>query len=175
MTVYTSDGEKLGKVLQCEAETFIIEKGFFFPKDYIARYDDIADVTNDEIRLTRAKDAFAGERDLREADTIGARSSMGGESYGRGGEMRAAAPADRAVEEGTASAPPRVEASDFPERPIIKEPLVREEPVIERRAAVGEVPREEESSVPGTGRQGREEPESEARRGFIEPDHNREP
>lgn len=59
MAVYSSDGEKLGKVLVCDPATFIIEKGFFFPKDYVVRYDDIADVSNDEVRLAMSKDALA--------------------------------------------------------------------------------------------------------------------
>jgi uncharacterized protein (TIGR02271 family) len=65
MVVYSSDGEKLGKVLACEPSSFIIEKGFFFPKDYIARYEDVGEVTGDEIRLLTTKDALslgAGER-----------------------------------------------------------------------------------------------------------------
>ena len=63
MTVFSSDGEKLGKVLSCEASTFTIEKGFFFPKDYVARYDDIADVTGDDIRLAMTKENFIQLRD----------------------------------------------------------------------------------------------------------------
>ena len=68
MAVFSSDGEKLGKVLSCEASTFTIEKGFFFPKDYVARYDDIADVTGDDIRLAMTKDSFV---QLRESGTYG--------------------------------------------------------------------------------------------------------
>ncbi len=55
MTVYAADGEKLGKILQCDPDAFIIEKGFFFPKDYIARYEDVADATGDEVRLLRGR------------------------------------------------------------------------------------------------------------------------
>jgi len=55
MTVYSSDGEKLGKVIQCDVSTFIIEKGFFFPKDFIARFDDVSLVSGDEIRLSRER------------------------------------------------------------------------------------------------------------------------
>jgi uncharacterized protein (TIGR02271 family) len=84
MIVYSSDGEKLGKVLQCEAETFIVEKGFFFPKDYIARYQDISDVRGDEIHLTSAKSAYTGDRDVREGSTLGTASGTSGESYGTG-------------------------------------------------------------------------------------------
>jgi uncharacterized protein (TIGR02271 family) len=68
MAVFSSDGEKLGKVLSCEASTFTIEKGFFFPKDYVARYEDIADATGDEIRLAMTKDSFV---QLRESGTYG--------------------------------------------------------------------------------------------------------
>jgi uncharacterized protein (TIGR02271 family) len=87
MIVYSADGEKLGKVLQCEADTFIIEKGFFFPKDYIARYQDIGEVRGDEIHLTSAQASYTGEGDGREArldDSSGmaATSGMGTPSYG---------------------------------------------------------------------------------------------
>lgn len=68
MTVFSSDGEKLGKVSSFDDATFTIEKGFFFPKDYLARYEDIADVTGDEIRLAIAKDAFLR---LRESGAYG--------------------------------------------------------------------------------------------------------
>jgi uncharacterized protein (TIGR02271 family) len=63
MTVFSSDGEKLGKVLSCDASTFTIEKGFFFPKDYVARYDEVAAVTGDDIRLAVTKDTFIQMRD----------------------------------------------------------------------------------------------------------------
>jgi uncharacterized protein (TIGR02271 family) len=58
MAVYSSDGEKLGKVLTCDQSTFVIEKGFFFPKDYIARYDHVADVRGDDVHLSLTRDAF---------------------------------------------------------------------------------------------------------------------
>jgi hypothetical protein len=70
MTVYSSDGAKLGKVLTCDVSTFIIEKGFFFPKDYIARYSEVAELTDDGIRLTATKDSFQ-QRELGEAGTWG--------------------------------------------------------------------------------------------------------
>jgi uncharacterized protein (TIGR02271 family) len=63
MTVFSSDGEKLGKVLSCDASTFTIEKGFFFPRDYVTRYDDVAAVTGDDIRLAMTKDTFIQMRD----------------------------------------------------------------------------------------------------------------
>jgi len=61
MVVFSSEGEKLGKVLVCDRETFVIEKGFLFPKDYIARYEDVADIAGEDVRLTRTKDEFTRE------------------------------------------------------------------------------------------------------------------
>jgi uncharacterized protein (TIGR02271 family) len=49
MTIYSAEGDKLGKVVRVDRDGFIIEKGFFFPKDYFARYEDVATVrSNDE-------------------------------------------------------------------------------------------------------------------------------
>ncbi len=66
MTVCSSDGEKLGKVLQCEGSAFIIEKGFFFPMDYAVRLDDVSDVRGDEIRLSSGRELLGQLTDLRE-------------------------------------------------------------------------------------------------------------
>jgi uncharacterized protein (TIGR02271 family) len=64
MTVRSSDGQKLGKVIRCGVDEFIIEKGFFFPKDYVARYDQ-ATVSGDEVTLSLAASSLreAGGRD----------------------------------------------------------------------------------------------------------------
>jgi uncharacterized protein (TIGR02271 family) len=74
MTVFSSDGEKLGKVQACGGSTFTIEKGFFFPKDYTARYDEVADVNVDAIRLATTKDAFV---ELRESGRYGYDATTG--------------------------------------------------------------------------------------------------
>jgi uncharacterized protein (TIGR02271 family) len=58
MTVFSSDGEKLGKVQSCDAGGFVVEKGFFFPTEYLARFDQIASVDGDEIRLGMTKEGF---------------------------------------------------------------------------------------------------------------------
>lgn len=51
MKVRSSDGANLGKVVACGDETFIIEKGFFFPQDYSVRYGQVAEVRSGEIWL----------------------------------------------------------------------------------------------------------------------------
>ena len=81
MVVRSSDGKKLGRVLACEEESFIVEKGFFFSTDYVARYDDVTYTSGDEIRLSRAQKelmhrerVFVREGGLGESFTLG----MGG-------------------------------------------------------------------------------------------------
>ncbi len=41
-TVFTKDGENLGKIVELMDDYLTIEKGFFFPKDFTIRYDNIA-------------------------------------------------------------------------------------------------------------------------------------
>lgn len=62
MTVRSADGEKLGKVVLCSNETFFIEKGFFFPKDYTVRYDQVSGIQSGEIVLAYTK------KELQEGD-----------------------------------------------------------------------------------------------------------
>jgi len=49
MVVYSREGEKLGKLVSADDYSLTIEKGFFFPKDFTFRYDDVEDVSGGEI------------------------------------------------------------------------------------------------------------------------------
>lgn len=49
MAVTSTKGERLGNVIRTGAETFVVEKGVFFPKDYELRYDHITALSGDEI------------------------------------------------------------------------------------------------------------------------------
>jgi hypothetical protein len=57
MTVFTQDGEKLGKVAVADDTGLFVEKGLFFPKEYGFRYDDVEDVRADGVHLRVNKDA----------------------------------------------------------------------------------------------------------------------
>ena len=98
MVVRSSDGKKLGRVLACEEESFIVEKGFFFSTDYVARYDDVTQVSGDEIRLSRA------QKELTHREHVFMREGGLGESFtlGMGGglDMSPGKPLARAEEEG---------------------------------------------------------------------------
>lgn len=57
MPVYSADGHKLGTVYIIETTGFHVEKGFFFPKDYLARFEDIKEIDDSRnIVLSRKKD-----------------------------------------------------------------------------------------------------------------------
>lgn len=51
MTVKSLDGHKLGKVTATQEDTFFVEKGFFFPREYVASYQEISTVRDGEIIL----------------------------------------------------------------------------------------------------------------------------
>jgi uncharacterized protein (TIGR02271 family) len=49
MHVAGTNRKRLGKVIRCNPESFVVEKGMFFPKDYELRYERITDVGLDDI------------------------------------------------------------------------------------------------------------------------------
>ncbi|MFE8601728.1 YsnF/AvaK domain-containing protein [Archangium violaceum] len=81
MTVRSVDGEKLGKVFSLGDDTFHIEKGLFFPKDYLVRYADISDIRDGEIILMHGRESL---RNLSDADTYGTTTSYGTTTTGLG-------------------------------------------------------------------------------------------
>jgi hypothetical protein len=104
MVVRSADGEKLGKVFAVGDDAFHIEKGLFFPKDYVARFTDVTDIRDGEIILAHGRDSLrsADEASFSSSrDTVGtgaARGSMGiatgTESYERGSGLNATQRAD---------------------------------------------------------------------------------
>lgn len=80
MTVLSQDGEKLGKLVSMDDWTFTIEKGLFFPKDYVARYEEIAEVTGDEVRLAMSKESFLRMRESGADGYTGAGATAAGDT-----------------------------------------------------------------------------------------------
>jgi uncharacterized protein YrrD len=62
MIVYSMEGEKLGVVEQVDEDNLIIERGWFFHKDSIIRYDDIVEVREDRVVVRQRPEDFAGRR-----------------------------------------------------------------------------------------------------------------
>lgn len=55
MDVYSLDGEKLGEVERLDEDSITIEKGWFFPKDFTIRYDDVVDIREDHLIVNRGR------------------------------------------------------------------------------------------------------------------------
>jgi len=55
-TVYDANGDKLGKVIDVQGQSLVVEKGFFFPTDYIVPTSLVTSATDDEVRLSVTKD-----------------------------------------------------------------------------------------------------------------------
>jgi uncharacterized protein (TIGR02271 family) len=63
MTVYSNDGEKLGKITNLFDDYFVVEKGLFFPRDFTLRYEDIQDIRDDSVYLSISQSTFLSWRD----------------------------------------------------------------------------------------------------------------
>lgn len=90
MDAYSLDGEKLGAVERLDDDSITIEKGWFFPKDFTIRYDDVVDIREDHLIVNR------GRTDLDEWRTP---DYTGWNEYER--ENRIEEPAGRTREEAT--------------------------------------------------------------------------
>jgi uncharacterized protein (TIGR02271 family) len=117
MFVMGTQGERIGKVIRCNDETFVVEKGVFFPKDYELRYDHITDVTGGTIRYALT-DFLRGRtpEEARVGSTTAARPALGG-----------------AANAAATTATRRAESADV-DRDEIRIPLLREEIGIEKVA-----------------------------------------
>lgn len=60
MFVTSTDGQRIGKVIRCDSETFVVEKGTLFPKDYELRYEYIKDVKDGGIEYMLTEDLARG-------------------------------------------------------------------------------------------------------------------
>jgi uncharacterized protein (TIGR02271 family) len=58
MVVRSQDGEKLGRVFAVAEDAFHIEKGLFFPKDYLVRFSEVAGVRDGELVLAHGRDSL---------------------------------------------------------------------------------------------------------------------
>ncbi|MDI1478506.1 YsnF/AvaK domain-containing protein [Polyangium sp. y55x31] len=67
MEVRTVDGHKLGKVVAVHEDKFVVEKGFFFPKDYTISCDAIEDVREGSLVLSKRREELGIEGGLLES------------------------------------------------------------------------------------------------------------
>jgi uncharacterized protein (TIGR02271 family) len=82
MTAYTMDGEKLGTIERIDEDDILIERGWFFRKDFMIPYDDIEDIREDHVIVRQRREDFEKQRtreswDTGESDLTGRASEMG--------------------------------------------------------------------------------------------------
>jgi len=58
MMVRSADGAKLGRVALIGERDFQIEKGIFFPREYVASFADVAEIRGEEVILQVDKSSF---------------------------------------------------------------------------------------------------------------------
>ncbi len=90
MDVLSSEGDKLGKLVALTTSSIVVEKGFFFPKDYYIPRSAIASIEDDEVHLTVGKhealhsgwdqDALAADAKLHEVGHAPGVTGAGGTS-----------------------------------------------------------------------------------------------
>jgi uncharacterized protein (TIGR02271 family) len=122
MFVMGTQGERIGKVIRCDEDTFVVEKGVFFPKDYELRYDHITDVAGGTVRY--ALTDFLRGRDLESVTTPKPAPAA----------REAAASATAATVPAAAAATPRRTDKAAERAEEIRIPLMREEIGIEKVA-----------------------------------------
>lgn len=120
MFVVGTQGERIGKVIRCDAETFVVEKGVFFPKDYELRYDHITDVSGGTVRYALTDFLHGRRPDDGSRLTPSSRESA-----------VSAPPVETAASMGSAAARRTAKTAD---RDEIRIPLMREEIGIEKVA-----------------------------------------
>jgi uncharacterized protein (TIGR02271 family) len=120
MFVMGTQGERIGKVIRCDTDTFVVEKGVFFPKDYELRYDHITDVSGGTVRyaLTDFLRERSGEETPKPAPA----------------PREAAATAAAATAASAAATATERRSGKSAERDEIRIPLMREEIGIEKVA-----------------------------------------
>jgi uncharacterized protein (TIGR02271 family) len=143
MAVRSSDGEKLGKIVAREADGFVVEKGFFFPKDCFVRADDVVGVSDGEVQLRSTAASLRDASELRGGDAAGA-GSMAGSSE----EVRVPVAEEELVAERRAREAGQVKVHEagqvkvhkdvHTERRHLDVPVTREEVHVERTPASGE-------------------------------------
>jgi hypothetical protein len=59
MSVRSSDGAEVGRVMGGDEDGFIIERGVFFTDDFYCRYDEVADVDEGAVTLVMTVDQLS--------------------------------------------------------------------------------------------------------------------
>ncbi len=145
-TVRTIDGEKLGKVVACREDDFVIEKGFFLQKDYRARYETVARIDDGEIFLDLSREEAQRQIDQGSEELIARSAGMsaGAEALAGGEEHRMTLEEEELLidKQKRQTGEVAIKKEVTTEQRTVTVPVTREEVTVERTAGPG---------TPGTG------------------------
>jgi uncharacterized protein (TIGR02271 family) len=89
MKVRSSDGDKLGEIIDVADGSIVVEKGFFFPKDHVIPASAIREIKDDEVWLDITKDELGrfdeGQATATDATTSTTGAGMIGSNTGAAG------------------------------------------------------------------------------------------
>jgi uncharacterized protein (TIGR02271 family) len=128
MKAISNRGENLGRVLSRSDQGFIIEKGVFFPKDYLLRYEYITDIRGDQV-IYALDDLRVAERSAR---PVADAASVGAVPEPPRRVAAAPAPAAADVRAGTGSPVARRRGADLDADQELRVPLRDEELMVEK-------------------------------------------
>ena len=124
MTVYSMDGEKLGVIERIDEDNLMIERGWFFHKDYTISYDDIENIRGDRV-LVRVRRADLEEERPEETEFTG--RTGGRAAYGREEELQT----EKQAEESEVG----IRREARPETERLEVPVQEEDVIVERTPA----------------------------------------
>ena len=58
MAVLDADGRRLGKVTRCDSWGFEVQRGFWGPREWVIRYDEILELGVDSVKVARSDAAL---------------------------------------------------------------------------------------------------------------------
>lgn len=82
MRVFTAEGARLGTVVGCGGDTFVVERGVLRSKDYVARYGDVVAVRNGEVHLGLTRDEVTPGPATREEAAVSRPASIRTGAFG---------------------------------------------------------------------------------------------
>jgi uncharacterized protein (TIGR02271 family) len=146
MMVRDLEGKKLGSVIECRPDRFLVEKGLFFPKDYEISYDQVESVAGGEVRVRFAADELGEKGERRErgaeagyAGTVSATPATAGETQEEVRVPLASEELETAKRERKAGEV-RVTKEVTTEEKQVSVPVTREEVYVERTPVEGSPP-----------------------------------
>lgn len=84
MVVYTSDGEKVGKISRVTLTELEVEKGFLFKDNFMVSYQDISEIRDDRVVLAQGRESLLGSNASRVGAMGGLKEFLTGEKSDMG-------------------------------------------------------------------------------------------